>query len=200
MRRGPVHGDDGDGSPMTVDPSRPRDVSPTRPGRRHAAVPTRLGDLVVVADGEAIAGLYFPHHWTDPDPARWGEVVDPADPVIARATAEVTAYLEGELTAFTVPVTLDGTAFQQRVWAILLDIPYAETTTYGTIARTFGNPGLAQEVGQAVGANPVSMIVPCHRVVGSDGRLTGYAGGLERKAYLLALEEFVAGRSLVDPR
>ena len=168
--------------------------------RRHSVVPTRLGDLVVVAEGDALAGLYFPHHWTDPDPARWGAVCDPADPVVARTAEEVTAYLEGDLTDFTVPLALVGTAFQQRVWDLLVQIPYGETTSYGALARALGNPGLAQEVGQAVGHNPVSMVVPCHRVVGSDGSLTGYAGGLDRKAYMLALEEFVAGRSLVDPR
>ncbi len=172
----------------------------TTPPLRHAAVPTRLGDLVIVVEGEAVVGLYFPRHWTQPDPARWGEVVDPADPVVARAAAEVVAYLDGELTEFSVPIVMSGTEFQERVWDLLRGIPYGETTTYGAIARQLGNPRLAQEVGQAVGHNPISMVVPCHRVLGSDGSLTGYAGGLERKAYLLALEEFVAGRSLVDPR
>lgn len=172
----------------------------TTTGRRHGLALTRLGDLVVVADGDAVAGLYFPHHWTDPDPARWGPRAEPGDPVIDAATSQVTAYLDGDLVDFTVSVTTQGTRFQEQVWDLLRDIPYGDTTTYGAIARALGNPRLAQEVGRAVGANPVSMVVPCHRVVGSDGRLTGYAGGLDRKAYLLALEEFVAGRSLVDPR
>lgn len=172
----------------------------TTTGRRHGLAQTRLGDLVVVADGDAVAGLYFPHHRTAPDPARWGPKAEPGDPVVDAATGQVTAYLDGVLVDFTVPVTTRGTSFQEQVWDLLRGIPYGQTTTYGAIARALGNPRLAQEVGRAVGSNPVSMVVPCHRVVGSDGSLTGYAGGLDRKAYLLALEEFVAGRSLVDPR
>lgn len=97
-------------------------------------------------------------------------------------------YLEGDRAAFDVPVSLRGNAFQLRVWELLETIPFGETTTYGTLAGQLGDRTLARAVGRAVGQNPVSVIVPCHRVVASDGALTGYAGGLERKRLLLSLE------------
>ncbi|WP_312977210.1 methylated-DNA--[protein]-cysteine S-methyltransferase [Corynebacterium sp.] len=102
---------------------------------------------------------------------------------------QLTEYLEGARKSFDVPITTHGNAFSEKVWALLRQIPYGETTTYGALAASLGNPRLAQRVGQVVGQNPVSIIIPCHRVVGADGSLTGYAGGLERKRWLLELEE-----------
>lgn len=157
---------------------------------------TRLGDLRLVADGGALVGLYFPQHWhLDPD-ADFGEAVAVgADPLLASATEELTAYLEGTLTTFGTPVRTHGGQFVERVWALLRTIPYGTTVTYGELAGRLGDRRLARRVGQAVGANPVSVLIPCHRVVGSDGSLTGYAGGLDRKRALLALE---ASRSPVS--
>ena len=158
--------------------------------RRHASVTTALGDLLAVAEGEAMAGLYFPRHWHPPRVEGIGqEVSATGDRVFEATRRELDEYVRRERTAFTVPTVTHGDAFCERVWDLLMTIPYGETTTYGAIARELGNVGLAQRVGQAVGRNPVSVLIPCHRVVGADGSLTGYAGGLDRKARLLEIEE-----------
>lgn len=164
-------------------------TTPSAP-RRHATVASDLGDLLAVADGDALVGLYFPSHWHPPKDGTTGPEVSPTGDAVFEATRhQLAEYLRGERTAFTVPTATRGDAFSERVWDLLVRIPYGTTTTYGAIARELGGPGLAQRVGQAVGRNPVSIVIPCHRVVGADGSLTGYAGGLERKARLLALEE-----------
>ncbi|MES2171646.1 MAG: methylated-DNA--[protein]-cysteine S-methyltransferase [Actinomycetota bacterium] len=155
---------------------------------RHALVPTVLGDLTVVATGDAIAGLYFPGHWYLPPAGSIGERVD-ADPVIHQAARQLRDYLSGDLRDFDLTVATAGDELQEQVWAMLREIPFGETTTYGALAERLGNRALAQAVGQAVGHNPVSIIIPCHRVVGATGKLTGFAGGLERKRFLLELEE-----------
>ncbi len=157
---------------------------------RHAVVGTTLGDLTLVASGDALAGVYFPHHWTRPDRTTLGdEVPAEGDPVLTQAAAELHEYLAGARRTFDVPLVLDGDDFQQRVWALLTEIPYGATTTYGELAARLGDKTLAQKVGQAVGQNPVCVVVPCHRVVGKGGKLAGYAGGLRRKQLLLDLEE-----------
>lgn len=156
---------------------------------RHATVATGLGDLTMIADGSALVAIYFPGHWHLPPESAYGELVDADDPVFAHTAQELEEYLAGERTAFDVEVRTSGDEFSERVWARLKEIPYGATTTYGAIARELGNPRLAQRVGQCVGRNPVSVIIPCHRVVGADGSLTGYAGGLDRKRRLLDLEE-----------
>ncbi|MFW5470871.1 methylated-DNA--[protein]-cysteine S-methyltransferase [Knoellia sp. CPCC 206435] len=158
--------------------------------RRHTTLTTDLGDLLAVAEGEALVGLYFPSHWHPPKAGTTGPAVRPTgDPVFEATCRQLAEYLGGERTAFDLRTATDGDAFSERVWTVLVTIPYGSTTTYGAIARELGAPGLAQRVGQAVGRNPVSIVIPCHRVVGADGSLTGYAGGLDRKARLLALEE-----------
>ncbi|WP_026918869.1 methylated-DNA--[protein]-cysteine S-methyltransferase [Gordonia shandongensis] len=157
--------------------------------RRHATVPTGLGDLTMVADGPALTGLYFPGHWHLPAAAEFGVAVPADDAVFAQTARELTEYLAGRRRDFDVEVVTDGDDFSERVWALLRGIPYGATTTYGALARRLGNPRLAQRVGQCVGRNPVSVLIPCHRVVGADGSLTGYAGGLDRKRRLLELEE-----------
>ncbi|MFB8348935.1 methylated-DNA--[protein]-cysteine S-methyltransferase [Streptomyces niveus] len=157
---------------------------------RHAVVETSLGGLTVVASGGAITGLYFPHHWYMPSDASLGRRVDVhEDPLITQAAAQLGEYLDGERTAFDLPTRTNGDAFQERVWAMLREIPFGATTTYGELAERLGNKALAQSVGQAVGHNPISIIVACHRVVGSNGKLTGFAGGLARKQRLLEIEE-----------
>ncbi|WP_233121018.1 methylated-DNA--[protein]-cysteine S-methyltransferase [Tersicoccus sp. Bi-70] len=158
--------------------------------RRHAFVPTSLGDLLVVAEDDAVVGDFFPGHWYPPAAADTGERVEEDDDELISATAaQVREYLAGQRVTFDVPLRTSGDAFSEQVWARLRQIPYGTTTTYGAIATELGNRALAQRVGQAVGHNPLSIVVPCHRVVGSDGSLTGFAGGLERKRALLALEE-----------
>lgn len=157
---------------------------------RHAYAETSLGELLFVTDGDALTGVYFPGHRYPPAAEAIGERVDEAsDPVLAQAAREVREHLAGERSRFDVPVRTAGDEFSERVWALLREIPYGETTTYGAIAETLGGKGLAQRVGQAVGHNPISIVIPCHRVVGADGSLTGFAGGLERKRTLLELEE-----------
>lgn len=161
--------------------------------RRHTTLSTTLGDLLAVAedlDGQdALIGLYFPAHWHPPADGTIGHHVPPTgDRLFTTLAGELAAYLSGSLTTFTTPVRTHGDAFSEQVWDRLARIPNGATTTYGVIAAEFGNRNLAQRVGQAVGHNPVSILVPCHRVVGSDGSLTGYAGGLDRKRTLLALE------------
>ena len=151
---------------------------------RHMIVNTRLGELTLVASDGALAGVYFPHHWVKPMPL--GERVD-SDPVLSEAARQLDEYLAGDRTTFDLPTTLNGDDFQQRVWNRLRDIPFGTTTTYGEIAAEVG--GHAQLVGKVVGQNPLSIVIPCHRVVGKNGSLTGYAGGLERKQLLLDLEE-----------
>jgi methylated-DNA-[protein]-cysteine S-methyltransferase len=158
--------------------------------RRHTTLATELGDLLAVAEDEALAGLYFPRHWHPPKVDAIGpEVSATGDAVFEETRTQLDEYVRRERTTFGVPTVTHGDPFSERVWDLLMTIPYGETTTYGAIARELGNPGLAQRVGQAVGRNPVSVLIPCHRVVGADGSLTGYAGGLDRKARLLAIEE-----------
>lgn len=151
----------------------------------HRTIDTTLGELTLVAENGVLSGVFFPGHWTGPDRSAFG-------PRSAKGTEEaeqqLVAYLAGERTTFDVPTVRSGTPFQERVWALLDEIPYGATTTYGAIARDLGDPSLARMVGHAVGHNPLSVLVPCHRVVGRDGALTGYAGGLERKRLLLDLE------------
>ena len=155
---------------------------------RHTVAETRLGRLLLVAEDEALTGVYYPHHWYPPSSADLGPEVVERDDLLARAAGELRAYLAGERRTFGLPVTTHGDDFSERVWALLRDIPYGRTTTYGALADRLGDRALAQRVGQAVGHNPLSIVIPCHRVVGANGSLTGYAGGLARKRTLLELE------------
>ncbi|MGH3206434.1 MAG: methylated-DNA--[protein]-cysteine S-methyltransferase [Trebonia sp.] len=159
---------------------------------RHATIRSSLGDLTVVARGESVTGLYFPHHWHMPDQASFGRYRDAGFDAARRQLDE---YLAGERREFDVPVETAGSPLQERVWQLIGQVPYGTTVSYGELARELGGAVTAQEVGAAVGRNPVSIIVPCHRVVGASGGLTGYAGGLRRKRILLDLERDVAGRS-----
>jgi methylated-DNA-[protein]-cysteine S-methyltransferase len=161
---------------------------------RHTTFETSLGELTLVADSETLTGIYFPSHWHLPGRADFGPPVTVADDALfARAAAQLQQYLDGARCTFDLSIALSGTPFQKRVWEQLTHIPYGETVTYGELATTLGET-TAWEVGQAVGRNPVSIVVPCHRVVGKDGKLTGYAGGLARKRLLLDREETAASR------
>jgi methylated-DNA-[protein]-cysteine S-methyltransferase len=156
---------------------------------RHTTIDSALGEITLAASDGAVSGIYFEQHWHPPTREALGEYVAvDDDPLFERAATEFAEYLNGERTSFDVPIALRGNPFQARVWELLQTIPYGETTTYGALAGQLGDPRLARAVGRAVGQNPVSVIVPCHRVVGHDGKLTGYAGGLDRKRHLLTLE------------
>ncbi|MDT5015032.1 MAG: methylated-DNA-[protein]-cysteine S-methyltransferase [Mycobacterium sp.] len=157
---------------------------------RHALIESPLGELTLVADGDALTGVYFLHHWHRPAQETFGHRVDAdSDDLLAKAHAQLTDYLAGDRTEFDLPTRLQGDEGQHRVWKLLTDIPHGDTVTYGEIAAALADGTNAQAVGQAVGRNPLSIVVPCHRVVGRNGQLTGYAGGLKRKQFLLDLEE-----------
>lgn len=157
---------------------------------RHATAETSVGRLTLAADGDELTGVYFPHHWRRPAPAALGAATAlEGDALLTAAAAEVREYLDGRRRSFDVTTRAIGDGFEVRVWGLLHRIPYGGTTTYGALASALGDVRLAFLVGQAVGRNPLSIVVPCHRVLGKDGRLTGYAGGLDRKRALLALEE-----------
>lgn len=157
---------------------------------RHAFIPTPVDRLLLVADGEALTGLYFENYAYTPGLSTMGERVDAqADPLLAQTAHELREYFDGERREFTVPTRTSGDDFQEAVWGQLKLIPYGETVSYGHIATALGSLGLSQRVGQTVGRNPVSVIIPCHRVIGADGSLTGFGGGLRRKRILLELEE-----------
>jgi methylated-DNA-[protein]-cysteine S-methyltransferase len=157
---------------------------------RHAVIDSALGELTLVADDDTLTGVYFRHHWYRPATDTFGpRVAAKTDGLLASARIQLTDYLAGERAGFDLPISLHGGETQRRVWALLTSIPYGETVTYGELAAVLTDGTTAQEVGQAVGRNPLSIVVPCHRVVGKNGQLTGYAGGLERKQFLLELEE-----------
>jgi methylated-DNA-[protein]-cysteine S-methyltransferase len=151
----------------------------------YTTIESPIGPLIAVGDGEALHGL----HITDGGAA---VAVQPgwerADGAFAEVRAQLAAYFEGGLRSFDLPLAMAGSAFQQRVWQALRDIPYGETRSYGQLARRIGVPSAPRAVGVANRENPIAVIVPCHRVIGADGTLTGYAGGLERKRALLDLE------------
>lgn len=154
----------------------------------HHLLHSPVGQLRLVSSDTSLVAVL----WQGDDPRRVvlaGTVPGDAHPVLLRAAQELGEYFAGERTVFTVPLDLRGTEFQRRVWHALLDIPYGETRTYQQIAASVGTPSASRAVGAANGRNPVSILVPCHRVIGSSGKLTGFAGGLQAKASLLALEQ-----------
>jgi len=158
---------------------------------RHAVHNTPIGPITIAVADDVITGLFFPEHWHPPTDAQLGELVDIADDhLLATAALQLDEFLAGARIDFNdLPIaTAAGDGFQQRVWTLLRTIPYGTTTTYGALAAQLGGTHLARAVGGAVGRNPISIIVPCHRVMGAGGKITGYAGGLERKQFLLNLE------------
>src|SRR3954471_18206117 len=144
-----------------------------------------IGELTLVGDGEALSGLYMTDHRHRPPLPPGAQRDDDAFDEVRRQLRE---YFAGERTRFILSLRMEGTEFQRAVWRALLDIEYGETISYGELARRIGRPGASRAVGLANGRNPVSIVVPCHRVVGSTGSLTGYGGGMERKRFLLDLE------------
>ncbi|WP_424211088.1 methylated-DNA--[protein]-cysteine S-methyltransferase [Streptomyces sp. BI20] len=154
----------------------------------HAVVDSPYGELTLVARDGVLSGLYMTEQRHRPEPETFGERVSALEEPFAEVRRQLALYFAGELTEFDVPVRLEGTEFQKSVWAQLLRIPYGETWSYGELAERLGNPKASRAVGLANGKNPISIIVPCHRVIGSSGSMTGYGGGLARKERLLAFE------------
>ncbi|SEH19646.1 methylated-DNA-[protein]-cysteine S-methyltransferase [Sphingopyxis sp. YR583] len=146
-----------------------------------------VGELTLVADERGLAAILWEND--RPDRVQLGVLSEKPDhPVLVETERQLGEYFSGDRRSFDVPLSFAGTDFQKRVWAALLAIPFGETRSYGEIADQLGNPGASRAVGAANGRNPISIIAPCHRVVGSNGKLTGFAGGLEAKAFLLDLE------------
>ncbi|HEX7325539.1 MAG TPA: methylated-DNA--[protein]-cysteine S-methyltransferase [Rhodanobacteraceae bacterium] len=152
---------------------------------RYACIDSPLGALLLARDAIGICQLTFEHH-KHPRPIQPDWQRD--DAAFAAARTELDEYFSGKRRGFDLPLSLHGTAFQKRVWQALLDVPYGTTITYAQLADRIDRHGAYHPVGAAVGMNPVSIFVPCHRALGSDGGLTGYAGGIERKVWLLQLE------------
>lgn len=160
---------------------------------QHTILETTLGPITIVADDDSVTGLYFEKHVRRPARKTFGTLVPRSENrVLTDAGRQLSEYLDGERQTFDLPLAPGATPsadFQRSVWRLVNAIPFGRTTTYGQIAEQLGDRSLAQKVGQAVGANPLCIFVPCHRVLGATGALTGYAGGLARKQALLELEE-----------
>ena len=149
----------------------------------------RETDILLVSDGEALVHVWFgPLHPGAKRPSEWIQDTK----ALQEAASQMEAYAEGELETFDLPIRPKGTDFQLQVWRALTTIPFGTTTTYGRIAADIGQPTGSRAVGAAVGANPIGIVVPCHRVIGANGSLTGYGGGLENKVALLRLEGITA--------
>jgi methylated-DNA-[protein]-cysteine S-methyltransferase len=157
----------------------------------HLRFESPLGTLTLVNADGVLSGLYMD------DPSRGPgveEIGTPTQSGFEAAVGQLQEYFAGQRTRFELPISMVGTPFQRRVWDALKTVPYGETRSYAQVAKAIGNPAAMRAVGLANGKNPISIIVPCHRVIGSDGSLTGYGGGLERKRFLLDLESRVARR------
>ena len=150
-------------------------------------IPSPIGKLKLVASDEGLVAILWEND--RPRRVRLADLVEnPAHPMLLRTEKELNEYFSHKRKAFTVPLDMRGTYFQKQVWEALLGIPFGETRTYGQLANQLGNPKATRAVGAANGRNPIAIIVPCHRVIGFSGRLTGFAGGLDAKDHLLKLE------------
>ena len=180
---------------MTLVSVAPTIDSPTELGMvSYGPVDTPLGPFQAVFTSSGLAHLSFPSEsssFVDRWISRWmpGARFVSQSPELTSLSEQLTSYMQGSLRELSIPLDLRGTPFQLAVWSALLDIPYGEVRSYGEIAEAIGRPRAVRAVGAANGANPVAIIVPCHRVIGSNGALTGYGGGLDVKKYLLALEQ-----------
>jgi methylated-DNA-[protein]-cysteine S-methyltransferase len=146
-----------------------------------------VGLLTLVANNKGLAAILWEND--DPERVRLGPMEENGEhPVLLEAERQLKAYFEGKLERFSLPLDFTGTEFQKKVWTALTTIPFGETRSYAEIARQIGHPAAVRAVGAANGKNPISIVAPCHRVIGSNGKLTGFAGGLEAKALLLRME------------
>jgi len=156
--------------------------------RVHATLPSPIGPLTLVAEAGQLVALYLDAQRHRPDEDSFGTPGDPRAAPFAAAARQLDAYFAGQLTEFDLPLAPAGTDFQRRVWAALQTIPYGQTWSYAQLAEKIGSASAVRAVGLANGKNPIAVVIPCHRVIGSDGSLTGYGGGLDRKRFLLDLE------------
>lgn len=163
----------------------------------YAYIESPLGSILLTSNGAALTGLYFAGQKYEAV-IQYDWIEDLNSPLFASAKAQLLAYFEGRRTRFDVPLVLHGTPFQLRIWRTLATIAHATTLSYRALAETAGTPQSVRAAASAVGRNPISIILPCHRVIGSDGSLTGYAGGLERKRALLDLEASSLSRQSVE--
>lgn len=153
----------------------------------YKVVASPVGELKLVASDKGLVAILWEND--DPDRVRLGAMTEQPDhPMLLETERQLGHYFIGRLKAFSVPLDFNGTDFQKSVWAALLTIPFGETRSYGEIARQIGRPSASRAVGAANGRNPISIIAPCHRVIGSNGALTGFAGGLTVKEHLLGIE------------
>jgi methylated-DNA-[protein]-cysteine S-methyltransferase len=167
-------------------------MSTTTTSARHVIFESPIGPLTLVGDDEGLTGLYYPGHWTRPDRTTFGSRVEQSDDrSLDGAIGQLSEYFAGERRDFDLPLNPHGSDNARQVWQLLAEIPYGQTTTYGALARKVGGGISPRAIGGFVGHNPLSIIVACHRVVGSTGQLTGYAGGLGRKKFLLELEKAI---------
>ena len=167
-------------------------IAATTTSTRHVVIESPIGPLTLVRDDDGLTGLYYPGHWTRPDQTTFGPRVEPSDDHgFDEAIAQLREYFAGERQEFDLPLNPLGSERARRLWQLLAEIPYGRTTTYGALARRIGGGISPRAIGGFVGHNPLSIFIPCHRVVGSTGKLTGYAGGLDRKQHLLELEKAV---------
>ena len=165
--------------------------------REHVVVGSPVGPLTLVAVDGLLAGLYMTEQRHLPPSEAFGEAAgDPDGAPFAAAAGQLEEYFAGARTAFDIELAMHGTEFQRRVWAALQDIPYGQTVSYGQLADRLGQPSASRAVGLANGKNPICIIVPCHRVIGAGGGLTGYGGGIERKRFLLDHELRISGQTL----
>ena len=147
-----------------------------------------IGNLYLVADADALCGIYFQKHW--PEEKRRMEGIREGTPaVLKQAKRQLSEYFAGKRKSFDLPLSLSGTPFQKRVWLSLSNIPFGQTRSYKQQAQSVHSPKATRAVGRTNGLNPLCIVLPCHRVIGSDGSLTGYAGGLHIKKFLLQLEK-----------
>lgn len=157
-------------------------------GKQHTVIDSPYGPLTLVATGGVLSGLYMTGQRHRPAEESFGERVAAGEEPFPEVVRQLTAYFAGERTSFDLPVRLEGTEFQRSVWEQLVRIPYGKTWSYGELAARLGKPNASRAVGLANGKNPVGIIVPCHRVIGASGSMTGYGGGIDRKVRLLAFE------------
>ena len=156
----------------------------------YAEFSSAQGNVYLAATKRGLAGMWFTDQRHLPDVSAWEQIDNASQQRVLKETQrQLQAYFAGQLRQFDIPLDLSaGTAFQQSVWQALLAIPFGKTTSYGALSRSIGKPLAVRAVGTAIGRNPIGVIVPCHRVIGADGSLTGYAGGLHRKEAFLKLE------------
>jgi methylated-DNA-[protein]-cysteine S-methyltransferase len=170
---------------------------PSSPWLAQVMIATPLGPMTLAANRRGLAGAWFEDQRHHPGPL--SAPCEPDHPVLLQATQALDTYWQtGQIPQSSLTMDPQGTPFQQKVWRALLAIPQGSTSTYGDMARSLGQPNAARAVGAAIGRNPISVLIPCHRVLGTDGSMTGYAGGLARKQALLALEQGTKQNGLIS--